>query len=442
MSADLVKHFLRYGTHAESRYFLESELVDNYEGVVFNGNMVAMTRSAIAGFITSLKNKPFIVDPQTHAFQHDVFYVGQEGDDGTVVPKRSIQKLAEAFGDPVASKVGKSSVLPEDFANAKIRADFCKHVVQFQLGIRDQIEKRPEWSYVSYAIEKKKIDEDVLSPAGVVPPYFYMTENTLDEWLNLNCEFVKIAAAEFDDQQILAQLVISKQVVLNRSLRKKIIDAYSSLNCAAILIWIDDFDETKVGEDLLKGFRDLAHGLSSSKKVINLYGGYFSILLTKMNMLHGVSHGLEYGESRAVIPVGGGIPMAKYYFYPLHIRLRYPDFVRIIKLKGLIGKESVFKANVCECDVCEGGKIEKFGVTKPVKFKRGEQVITLNYPTPETKDFSLRHYLWSKKKEFETVASRNKTTLASELEASFDAHKSVMGLDPIYYLKNWKKLLT
>ena len=62
------------------------------------------------------------------------------------------------------------------------------------------------------------------------------------------------------------------------------------------------------------------------------YGGYESIILCNTNSparLYGVAQSVGYGEYRAITPVGGGMPVNKYYFLPTHCRMRFDDVARI-----------------------------------------------------------------------------------------------------------------
>jgi len=46
---------------------------DKYDGIVINASMLAHTSKSIARFMHSEgNNKPYFIDPMTHAFQHDL----------------------------------------------------------------------------------------------------------------------------------------------------------------------------------------------------------------------------------------------------------------------------------------------------------------------------------------------------------------------------------
>lgn len=444
---DKMKHIWRYGTHAESKYFL-AELSDKYDAVIFNGNMVAYTPDAITGFVAKLNQKSFFIDPQTHAFQHDIAKLSQADDLGNLTPKLSFKKLADFFGNPVSQNVGKQSLLPEDFSTDIAKLNFCKNVINFQKDlIKERIEKQEVNKYMTF-LQEKGLPTSSFEPYGLIAPYFLLTSNTYDYWISLNIEFAQIAKREFPDAKIFAQIVISKDLLLIPEKLEDIILRYGNLDCENIFLWIDNFDEGLVGKEYLISFLRLLKGLSvKGKKIYNLHGGFLSIILTSViggELLEGVCHGLEYGESRGVVPVGGGIPMAKYYFYPIHKRIRYTDFLTVFSQKGWNLKPEDFKTSVCDCAACD--KLialiqSKAKISKEFKYKKGNQIITLNYPTQEVKDLSLRHYLFSKAREYEEVSHKNKEEVKDTFLAAFENYKSTLGLEEVVHLLAWKEII-
>lgn len=69
-----------------------------------------------------------------------------------------------------------------------------------------------------------------------------------------------------------------------------------------------------------------------------------------------------------------------------------------------------------------------------MRVRRKNSVITLNYPTPEAKDYSLRHYLHAKNEEFEAIKSKNFSELESELTAARDKYGAVIGAEPVSHI--------
>ncbi|MBW3568586.1 hypothetical protein KY385_00440 [Candidatus Parcubacteria bacterium] len=437
-----VTHYLRFGTHAESKYFLGNGK-DMYDSIIFNGNMVAYTQSAIAAFIINTHEKGFLIDPQTHAFQHDLSYLKSKNSKGEEKIKQSIQQLADMLGNPVLSKLESSlPVTPSDFGEQPVIDAFAEKVIKFQSNIIDTVKEQDDWKYLKFKLKDQKSSEP--APSGLIAPYFYMSEVSYDRWLDINVKLINASIAHSGESELMAQLVIAKDVLTSpEDPISKIIEEYGNSEAKAVLIWVDQFNTVNASKTELAAFRRLAEGLKSKgKRVIDLYGGYFSVLLSKKEILDGVCHGLEYGESRAVKPVGGGIPMAKYYFYPLHYRMRFTDFLTVHKAMGWGVSKKSFNSKVCSCENCEDGDIQKFGITTPVRIKRKSGIVTLNYPTQETKDRSLIHYLNCKRREFKTVQSKSIDELKKELIDSINTYENVLGIESVSHLNRWNDTLS
>lgn len=436
------QHLLRYGTHAEKDFFLEEYSNGFFDLALLNGNMLAYSVGAMSSFVLRLQ-KPFLIDPQTHAFQQDIEYLFNSKSDK---PKMSLLKLSKSLGGPLTNFFDDpKSITYQNFSSKNVKSEFTKGVIDFQLKtIKEKIFSKDESKYVKYALEKEGsgLSEDNITPHGIIPPYFYITDENFDDWLNLNLEFIDIANEYVKNKSIkvFSQLVISKEVLRDKASRKKIIEGYSVSRCNNILLWVDSFVEDEVSKNDLNDFISLITDLASNGiKVYNLYGGYFSILLTRCKKgLAGVCHGLEYGESRPVVPVGGGVPISKYYFPPLHKRLRYADFLKILKKKGwdqnITSKE--FTEKICKCLQCND--LKKFQEAKTFTSSKG---ISREYPTVEAKEHSLKHYLENKKIEFILAREKTKDELIAFLKNAYSEYFPILGQDLVGHLKRWEEVL-
>ncbi len=438
-------HFLRYGTHSEKDFFLGESAITSYDAAIINANMVAYTPKAMAAFALKLK-RPFFIDPQTHAFQHGFeFLVNKNGD-----PKQSIKNLATSYGNPISGAIESGqSVNVSDFDSVSKRKDFIDNVIKFQSDtVHNIVTTGTDSEYVNFALrdESSGLSRDNITPAGVVAPYFYI-DNTDELPVSINKQFILESLSTLKEKKtpLVAQLVISKNALSDEVFRKKIIEIYTALPVETVFIWVDDFDEAEVSEESLRNFKELVVGLASKgKKVVNLYGGYFSILLTKLESgLSGVCHGMEYGESRKVVPVGGGLPRAKYYFRPLHKRLAAEDFLRIIR--GNAGwregsKNKEFASKVCDCKMCED--LEQFTETQTYEVKSKNGTRRGETSTAAAKEHSLEHYLINKKKEFDFVRDNNLSVLIEDLKKSSETYLSTAGDVNVDHLERWIKILT
>lgn len=412
-------HIIRYGTPADQKFLLGPYLAC-YDQLALNANMIGHAPAAIASLVTQrLRAKSFFIDPQTHAFQHNTSYLESQGETTVGKIKRSIQTLLKAYGQPLEDKILKQrrAVTPKDFINQSMRRAFCERVLDFQLNaIEKQVRRSDAAKYYEYLKLKGRSQNptEKLRPAFLVAPYFYLAPNLVSEWLNHNVEFVGIARkyADSHNVRLAAQVVLSREFLSSSRLREKVVSAYQQTGVNLILVWISAFSELTANEEELDGFVDLLQSFGEVGEVVNLYGSYFSLALKlsgRVAELTAVAHGLEYGEDRDVVPVGGGIPVSKFYVPKLHSRLRFRDAVRVIReLRGFKDRESYFK-NVCACPQCRtiiGNNPEdgftKYGESKTVSFTRQGQPIVMEYPTRDAKERCVSHFMWCKKAEFES----------------------------------------
>jgi len=442
-----LKHWIRYGIPKDQKYIFEYR--DYLDGIVINANMVVHIPNAIAGFLAErTTDKPFFIDPLTHAFQHKLNINPETGKSSM---KPSLRKLRDRYGEPIKTVLNDEdprSITPDDFSGNKAKV-FCKSVLEFQkTHLNEMLKIRESYTYLEF-LKRKSI---VLEPRFLVAPYFYMSSLTFDDWLPWNLKFIEFAKESarknFPNDSIFAEIVIGKEVLNDDELCGDLVKEYTKVNPNGYLIWIDDFDTTRAGKKLLGNFVNLIKGLrKQGNPVINLYGGYFSVLLTKLkNGLTGMVHGPEYGESRSVVPVGGGIPVAKYYFFPLHKRMSYAEVLNILLNKNIFAKNDVnwFYSKVCNCKICRDilkkdiNNFQFFGLSKEVQLR---PTIIRNYPLEETKDNCLRHYLEVKAREFEEIEQNSLGDALKKLDGALNEYKGLLGLEDTVYLRFWRDIL-
>lgn len=452
------RHWIRFGRSVETKIFKEHQ--DTFEGMVMNGNAVAHFGRALSDFVfIQAKRKTFFIDPLTHAFQHPLDKIYSEK--GEVRP--SLKKMIDIYDEPLRSTILNRDkprpVIPGDFKPAIIR-EFTQKVLNFQ---RRHLFNYLEDDFKAYLEEFKDLLPS--APAFLTPPYFYMNvpknESYFENWIELNKQFVEISREITDkSEKIFGQFVIDQALLMKiagekseKGLLQRFLEIYRTAD--GILLWIDELDEHKA---LLNTLKALSHLVKSIKEkfpgkwLINLYGGYFSEMLMKVG-LDGVVHGPEYGESRAVVPVGGGIPIARYY-YP-SIKKRVPSNEVISWLTHLnFSNVETFYRNVCDCPFCKlkiAGQaindfIEIYGKTDSVEINtRWKKKMIREFPTIESSNNCLAHYLEVKKREFAQVESHDLGALVKELTEVYEKHKEYFDtwIDEVHFshLKRWKEAL-
>ncbi len=465
---DDIKHILRYGTNADQKYI--EKLKKTFSTLAINGNMIAYTPEAIAGFVSNLIWEKghvtgYFIDPITHAFQHDVKTIMSYSKKTEKLGiKESIVNLINYYGDPLISSVLNNStpITPKDFADSLVKTEFCKNVLDFQLStIPRQLNEKGLTKYINYMDNGAELFS-LLRPCFVIPPYFYIdkSDENYREWLKLNVEFIKISKKLLPDTELYAQLVISKEILESDDSINEICNQYINELPDGILLWIDDFDEHKVDTDLLIGYLKLIKKLYDSNiKIYNLYGSFFSVMLTGFEKelglkLSGVGHALDYGESRAVVPVGGGIPTNKYYYYPLHHRLEYKKASSLLKSLGYFTKDTrigaeMYKNTLCGCRACVDAIADN--INNFTKFENTEfyEVILKGikqrrtYANQDTKGLCILHYQYNKQKEFNKVKTKSYSIILDEIGSIYNQYSKFKDLIPetLSSLYNWSNSL-
>lgn len=463
-------HILRYGTVAEKAHLKKA--INTYDYLSINGNTAAYVSKAISKFIVEeffqSTEKGFFIDPITYAFQNNIhlLYNKPKGNGKTPMIKKSIAKLIEYYGDSVAAVVHGKPVVPSDFKDIRKVKLFCQKVLCFQYSIINRYLKENDLEkYLLYAAKMESLDTaNQLRPKFLIAPYFYLDseDKEFQAWLKMNLSFIQ-ESADYSEQScnalpVFAQIVVSKAALTNPVALKAIIEAYKSTSCSGYTVWIDDLKEHETDLNVLQGFMTLLTGLKG-KPIYNMYGGYFSILMThkSVDLLKGVSHGMEYGESRAVYPVGGGIPVSKYYYMPLHQRTDFTIAFYLLEHQGIIntslsdwGDSKRYRKEICNCQQCR--VIMRNGMVGFINFEsdqfyeytRNDQIMRRKKASPETKENCLYHYLLCKRMEFNQVSRKKLPLLLSALSAEKEKYKDATFLSEHFlaYIDIWNSVLS
>jgi hypothetical protein len=432
-------HFLRYGTAAEQRYMREFQ--HTYDCVAINGSMLAHISKGISVFMHRDLDKKFLVDPMTHSFQHRLDKIQNSA--GEI--KSSIKKLIDIYGTPISTFISRRPVRNDDFNRNNIPL-FVRRVLDFQyVHLKENLD-REYAEYVEYLSLYRE-------PMLLIAPYFYMQKDTFNQWYELNLKLIEEAVRQKDayKKNIFAQLVIDKKILGDKEKVRKIINDYSKAD--GLIYWIDGFDETEADIEELDAVKFLV-GLYKktypTKQIISLYGGYFSELLLRLG-LDGVVHGLEYGESRDVVPVGGGIPLSKYYLPAIRKRIPAATMLRLLKVLR-VRTPAQFHSEICKCRVCRinvkkniESDFNKFIKSKPdpvlIRYKKSGRIREVFYPERESKELCLFHYLEVKNDEFKAI---KRDGINEQLLKLRHAHKKYNQYLPeaTGHLINWTKALS
>jgi len=431
MANQIPQHFMRFGIHSEKKFFYPPPLRESYGGVALNGNLVAYSTKGVCSFMSNLlRDKPYFIDPITHAFGHHPQYISQQHESGKLVPKAAIKALSQQFGEPTATYVGQRSLSPKDF-EGEIAKDFTKRVLDFQKHSIDQGLQETE--------DAKYLDVSARTPCFLIAPYFYMSSNSIDIWIDLNLKFIDYAVDSGYELPIFSEILVSEDVFFDADLRKLLTTKYADSPADGVLLWIEGFGERSGSDKALKGYSLFVEKLAESgKTIVVMYGGYFSIILRKFGV-HAVCHGPGYGEEREVTPVGGGIPRPKFYFPFMHARLPYRE-VAFALTSAEINTANAFYKDVCNCLTCQeviGDDIRNFTVYGESESRIRKDGIAFEYSTSRAKTFSTAHYIYNKKNEFDFVDRNNIQDIIQDLENSHAYCQNLFGENEAAHLRAW-----
>ena len=421
---------LRYNTGTDKQVFIKFK--DEVSAVIFNATIVAYSSSAVADLVSVYKNQ-YIIDPQTHIYQHNIETIQTTDKKGDKVVKKSVEKYLDELP---------SSLKSAYFAN---KGELTAQVITSKIDELVESTYVFETKYVDKYIEAKEYNKylDFVKlgprPNVVIAPYFMLKSSFSNETIRLWMELNKLAAEKFvvknnSAYPVGVQLVIEKEILERSSFFEELERIYSGINAEYAFIWIDEFNLFDAPRAQQENFKKMLEILTNiGLKPIMSYGGYDAILLCNNDLpfkMYGVAQSVGYGETRSVTPVGGGLPVNKYYFPPLHSRLNMSQVTSILSREGYFSMDKSdaaerFYSSVCSCKQCKAvikNNFDNFDMyNNSVPFTiRGK--ITRNRPTADANLIAAMHFMYSKMKEWEVVEGQSFKQLCTQLINAYEQY--------------------
>lgn len=418
------KFYIRFGVHKD-RGVIKS-LRDSISGMFIPAHILCYSTNATIAAIKYI-NKGYYIDPMT--------YIYADGIQAYVVPdikgsqdkkfKPSIAKLTDNFGLAEFFKNNNFEALtPKDILDNDLFAEeFCKKNIELQMN---KIEDEKKGAYKKYADLLRAEGEDeiaqeienALSPEAIIPPYFYF-DSMSDEWLKVN---LKLADMTRQNSKLPVVPII---FTLPNVLCEEILDLFKDYN--KIFVWADDLEQKQsIGSSQQSGLEKFADFIKSAKEkkveVINMYGSYFSILLSKIG-LAGMCNGIFYGEYKSRKTKGGGIPPSRYYIRKLHEFYAIPEATTLLrKYPELLD---------IECDNCMnliGGNIENI------------------FSFDADHSLAQSHFVYSREREINNASENKLVDLLNDMDDKYLLYGDKIPDENITkknieYLKIWKEIL-
>jgi len=430
------KVIIRMGSHAEKDYI---EKTARYlDGIMVGANLFEATPGATASLLGKKLNRPYYVDPMTYVYGCDLDWIkslkDKTGKKGMRF-KRSYKKLAEKLGDPFTRALSKNSrVTPKDFVDENKTEECCRSVVEYQFErIKEEFDKDPD--YKQYA-------NDIMKPASVYAPYFYIEPRNVNVWVDLVLLLAKVTASVEYGVAIHAVVCTDESMLDDVEFLGKLRNELPKTGVKGVWFWFSNFDELSSNVERLKAFRSLVEDVSKKMEVYNLHGGYFSLSLCKYG-LSGISHGVGYGEQKSIVPVSGAAtPTVRYHLPDFHKRLGVPAIERCFKSLGIKTPDDFYR-KICGCVVCKGvvskdlAEFSSFGgmaYSTPVS-KRLAQ-------TPAAAKRCRFHFLMNRIWERDELKEKNIDGILAELDGVEEKWSGQVSVkDDMTHLSRWRQAL-
>lgn len=409
-----MKVHLRFGMHRDVQLIHEEK--DRIDGLVVPAHILAHQSASTSVFITSLPEKPYVIDPMTFVFQNAKEAHLNEA--GEIRP--SVQKLCDAYDGSLADRIlalGTEGFLSSDvFSHSD---DFCRRAAQFQL---EQVEKASATSGAAKYLKRYRATQ-ITKPRAVIPPYFRFGA-LHDYWYKLSLDCAK-ETRNLDKTSEVAPVICCTVEILDDTTVQKIAKDYGDFT--RVFIWIDNHVETSVTAVVIRRVRKLVQALrNAGLDVEALYGGYL-LLLSFFDGIVAISHGILYTQHKStlLVPGSGGAP-ERYYIPKIH------EFRSLSQADLILHKHPEL---ICDCQVCER------------VFAENPDNIILFADNP---DLLRRHFLHCRRREADSITESTPEAEAERLRAVFtkyhesfltlpnpDAFVSSSSMQGLEYLNQW-----
>ena len=336
-------HCLAYG-NSDQASFRDPEVRSCFDIMTVPSTIASYYADATAAFVLS-SELDYFIEPRTPLFQETL----RE-------PRASHFTLGSALGATVEAHLGdpnrqydRERSFPPEFYSPDVCDEVVACLMRFQReygsraeGVSAKIDRYRSLLYRARGRSGHPQAVDVSrGPEYVLCPYFAV-ESLADEWWGVT-EQIWQSALQLDDADSISPVVAISDV---RLLAAAIQSTPAELS-SNVFFWIPGFDERHVSIGDLRSLTDSVSDLRNSYDLINLYGGFFSILLGAVGLC-GFNNGLGYSESRQwpTLDATGAAP-ARYYVERLHA------YLPTAAAAALVERESSFG---CACSACDGGR--------------------------------------------------------------------------------------
>lgn len=405
---------LRFGMHRDVQLIHDEK--EQIDGLVVPAHILSYQSASTSVFVTSLHDKPYVVDPMTFVYQEPKgAYSHKSGE-----IRLSLGRMFEAYNEELVERVEKlkptERLTPEDFTAPDV---LCERVANFQL---EEVERASGSSGATKYL-KRYAKTRIKQPRALVPPYFRF-EEVDDAWYKLSLECAKQTSGIQAGIET-APVICCAASVLNDEGIRRIARDYGGFD--RVFIWMDDYEQTSVSSPVIAMVRRLLQELRDAKvEIESLYGGYL-LIMSAFDGMSAISHGILYTQHKptTLVPGSGGAP-ERYYIPGLH------EFRSLSQTDLILHKHPQL---MCDCTTC----LEEL---------KGDPDRIIRFV--DSPDQLRRHFLHCRRREADEIRNSSPEAEAARLRKAFhdyddsiralpnpDAFRSTSRMRGLDYLNQW-----
>ncbi len=311
------------------------EISGAYYGTIIPATIAIYYKKSVSAFIGEYE-KPYFIDPMTYFINQPIKNICNKQNN----PRRSYKMLIQEYLGLDVENIDNIHLEEEtvwDLSEGDMDL-FCRNVLNFQINFEDT----EAIDFMNEYLEEE--DQQQSGPELLVAPYVLIEDDDTYEF-NRRCSETTFNNYDGDVPLFVCIAISKNYLARNPNLEERILEDFSFTN--NFIIWVSAFNAVNESVENLLRFKNIIRILSDNSRntIFNLYGDYFSLLLSKFG-LNGFSSGLRGGTKKVarLRKSGGGRVTTNVYVPHLRRFLLEEDF------RAEIQRDERLICNCIKCD--------------------------------------------------------------------------------------------